>query len=297
MTELEIAEFIREKNKEGLGDSRIAKLLGVGRGKIAYIREKHNISGVKEVCILGNKVRMWTVVSESDRKYHYNCECECGNIKIFSKGNILNNNVSNCEVCEKNKLLDNSFEEFNRFYINAGNESLDRETIDITSEYRLVCEKGHKFNANLKKYNGCLKCKSVENKHINAKNSVEEFNIYKNKLMCSMKELLSEYYSNIKTYDEFPINVSLNGEEHITIPDIIIEDIMLNIEIYGIHHSRFNPKFHTSRSEFIKDKLIQEQKKKKLESKGYYQMEFIITYDINVDIARFKEILGRLIYI
>lgn len=48
MTELELVEFIKQKQEEGMGDTKIANLLGTYREKIRGIRRKYNISPMEK---------------------------------------------------------------------------------------------------------------------------------------------------------------------------------------------------------------------------------------------------------
>lgn len=43
MTELELVEFIKQKQEEGLGDKKIGDLIGLNKDRIKYIRRKYNI--------------------------------------------------------------------------------------------------------------------------------------------------------------------------------------------------------------------------------------------------------------
>lgn len=289
MTELELVEFIKEKQKEGLGDTRIGKLVGLTKNNIGNLRLKYGISGTSIVDVSGMKSKTWTVKHKSNRTNYYICECVCGNIKEFRKDNIIKSEIESCKICTHKELIDKSFEEFNRFCINAGHEPLVPEEVDIKLNHKLVCDNGHKFSTSLNKFEGCLKCKST--KDISNKDNISvdttDFDNYKQELILAIKDIISKDYE-VLIGEEFSMKIMVDGEELIVHPDIIVPELKLNISIHNSHNYRFNPKFHKSRSEFLKLRLIQEEISRRLDKNGCIQSVIITSGDINADISTFE---------
>lgn len=56
--------------------------------------------------LIGQKYGKLTVIKEHpSRKYHYICQCDCGNTSVVMKYNLLRGGTSSCGKCKRKDLI------------------------------------------------------------------------------------------------------------------------------------------------------------------------------------------------
>lgn len=190
----------------------------------------------------------------------------------------------------KNALAGNNFKNAypyqSKFWDYETNELGPEEVMPVSKiKYNFICENGHRFSkspAQIKLGSWCPVCNE---------------NASESRLASIVKGMCKTMFDEVKFENEFPIKVIIDNEETTLYPDIIIEDIKLNIEIHGSQHFKFTPQWHDTRSEFLKCKERDKLKKEKLESMGYLQLVIPTSNNLDRDIERVEDTFRRILNI
>ena len=152
-------------------------------------------------------------------------------------------------------------------------------------EYWFDCECGNEFKEsplNIRKGRGCPIC---DNKGAESR------------LATYTKELCKRIFTNVKCENEFPINTTVNGYETVLFPDVILDDLKINIEIHGKQHYVFTPHWHKTKQNFLKSLQRDIAKKEWLEYNGYVQIVVNVTDDLEEDINKVNDIIRKILNI
>ena len=135
--------------------------------------------------MIGKIFGKWTALSEVKIEKpgkHFECICECGNVKIIPGTTLRAGRSKQCPDCQYKKLYDTREmigRKFGRWLI--------VRFIDIHRQlkrYETICECGYKskhIGAELRagKSTMCINCHNMENAKINTKHGMHETKIYK----------------------------------------------------------------------------------------------------------------------
>lgn len=109
------------------------------------------------------------------------------------------------------------------------------------------------------------------------------------------KELFKRIFYDVKTEEEFPIKVTINEEETTLYPDVVIEDLKLNIEFHGKQHYEFTDGWHKTKSEFIRACQRDKAKKDWFLKNGYQQVVFNVTSNFDEDVKVIEDFIYNIL--
>lgn len=164
------------KNKDAVGtQTELAKKLGMTDYEVSRIIKSNNIEFTRKPTDTLRKRRFgcWKVTSKP-KEGVYRCTCDCGNIKDFTRQQLLYN-INRCDVCGFSMPSRDRERKFLADYKRAekycqknlkkrGKNYIINNIISVkdlgTDKYvNLLCSKGHMTKNKFDNYEGCVVCK------------------------------------------------------------------------------------------------------------------------------------------
>lgn len=238
------------------------------------------------------------IVIENEKKtgniMRYVASCKDGH-KFIVNGEENYKGCAKCNSLKARRMRDirqalngdnfeNTFPYQAEFWDYEKNELKPNEVLPSSKvKYWFKCEEGHEFDLSpaMIKHRGswCPKCcHSTESR-----------------LATYGKELFRKMFYEVYSEEEFPIRTEIDGNETILYPDLIIEDLKLNIEFHGSQHYEYTVGWHENKNDFIYACKRDKAKKKALEELGYKQVVFKVTDDLEGDIGAIEDFLNNIL--